>query len=176
MITRAEEVIPIQNMGVVDRVARFVIGGGLLGSLILYYEMNHPALNDAWEFALVALSLYPVLTSIIGWDPIYALFGGRSGNSRGRNQCGSFPYQVEALFGHAPQYCDADSERSLEACHHNAEERPLHRVWVVDREPIIYPDDATLDEYIRRHMPKAGAAPNEPPTTRQPRPPMDRAA
>lgn len=178
MIIHAEQVKPIQNMGLADRVARFIIGGGVLGALVLVYEMKHPVLSDAWEFSLVALSLYPVLTSIIGWDPFYSMTGLRTGSSRGRNQCGSFPYQVKALLGHAPRYCEIDSERSLEACHDTDNERPLHRVWAVDREPIIYPDDATFDEYIRRHMPRRrdGTAGVSPAAEKSPRPPMGRAA
>ncbi|HKJ22577.1 MAG TPA: hypothetical protein VKA13_05765 [Gammaproteobacteria bacterium] len=185
MITLSENTHPMQNLGIFDRVGRFLVGGGLLGYLVLYYELKHPGLGMAWQFSIVSLTLYSILTSIFGWDPFYAWGGLKSGNDRGRNQCGSFPYQVTALFGRAPQYCDCDDERSLEACHSTAQERPLHKVWIVDQEPMIYPSDAVLDEWIVRHMPKLETKPGAgvvsstailTPTDQQPVPPMDRAA
>lgn len=153
MITVSQNVRPIQNMGLVDRVLRAVIGGGVLGTIVFYYAFSSPLLSDGWEFLVVAVSLYPIWTAVTGWDPFYSLFDIKSGKDTGRNQCGTFPYQIEAALGRAPTYCDVDVERSLEACHREARERPRHEVWRVDQEPMIYPDDATLDEFIMRHMP-----------------------
>lgn len=155
--TPAEKTQPIQNMGIVDRTIRFVLGSGLIGTVVLYYDMEHPMLNIYGQIALVVVALYPLWTCNVGWDPVYALFGLRSGNDTGRNQCGTLPYQVKAAAGKAPKYCDIYDERSLEACHEEPQGRPLHPHWQVDREPIMYPDRETLDEYFRRHPgPSAG--------------------
>ena len=71
----------------------------------------------AWVRYAYAIALYPLFTGMLGWDPLYALFGSRTCNSEGRNPCGSLPYQLRALFGRAPRYCDSDLDRSLAGCH-----------------------------------------------------------
>lgn len=151
MTIASENAKPIQNIGFVDRIIRFVIGAGLIWSVVLYYGMEHPMLNVFAQVMAVIVALYPLWTCNVGWDPIYALFGINSGSDSGRNQCGTFPYQIKAAAGRAPKYCDIHDERSLEACHEGREQRPLHQVWQVDREPIMYPDRETLDEYFRNH-------------------------
>lgn len=158
MAIQASKVHPIQNLGPVDRVLRF--GGGVLivGSIVLFWEMKHAWLPLPVMVYATAIAIYPILTGLVGWDPFYALFNIRSCGDNGRNQCGTFPYQLRALMGRAPQYCDSDDERSLEACHDEPGERPHHRSWRVDQEPMLYPDDKTLDEYVKRHP---GAVPTE---------------
>ncbi len=162
MAIAADQVKPIQNIGLVDRMVRFIVGAGLIGAMVFYYGMEHPVLNIASQVGLIILALYPLWTSSVGWDPFYAMFGICSGNDTGRNQCGTLPYQVKAAAGKAPKYCDIDDERSLEACHEDPEGRNLHRVWEVDREPIMYPDRETLDEFFRNH-PAPSAAEGETP-------------
>ncbi len=151
MIALSNKVHTIQNMGLVDRVLRFSGGALIVGAIVLYYEMEHAWLPMPVMVYATAISLYPILTGLLGWDPFYGLFSIRSCGEAGRNQCGSFPYQVKAMMGHAPQYCDTDDERSLEACHDEPGERPRHRSWHVDQEPMIYPDDKTLDDYVKAH-------------------------
>lgn len=142
----------LQNMGLIDRVARFLLGGGILAYLVVYHEMKHPSISLGWQTVLVAASIYPLVTALIGWDPFYALFHTRSCSLTGRNQCGTFPYEVKAIVGHAPKFCDCSDdqcvEHSLEACHDTAEEPPHHATWRVDREPMIYPSDAQLSAYF----------------------------
>jgi len=157
-MTTAEQVHPIQNMGLIDRMVRFSIGAWVVGMLVFYYRMHSAMLPAPVMFYIIAVCNYLIWASMTGWDPLYALFHLRSGNDAGRNPCGTFPYQVKAILGRAPLYCDTDDERSLEACHVEPQERPVHKVWQVDQEPMIYPDDKTLDEFIVRHMPDRAKA------------------
>lgn len=156
MVISADKVHPIQNMGLLDRVLRLGGGGLIVGMLVLYYEMRHVWLPLPVMFYVIAISLYPLLTAIIGWDPFYSLFQVRSCGDIGRNQCGTFPYQVKAIMGRAPKYCDSETERSLESCHDDAAERPRHQAWRVEQEPMLYPSDAQLDEYFKAHPTSAG--------------------
>lgn len=151
MIGQENKAHVIQNMGLVDRILRFGGGALIVGTIVLYWEMRHAWLPMPLLVYMTAISIYPILTGLVGWDPLYALLGVRSCRDSGANRCGTFPYQVRALMGRAPLYCDSDDERSLEACHDEPGEKPHHRSWRVDQEPMLYPDDKTLDEYIRAH-------------------------
>lgn len=144
----------VQNMGLVDRAARFLIGGALVGVALDYYEMKHPPIGPGLQLLMVGISVYPLMTAMIGWDPFYALFHVRSCSGSGRNQCGTLPYQVKAMIGRAPKYCEISDEHSLEACHDSPEERPRHAIWRVDMEPMIYPSDAQLNAYFKEQARK----------------------
>lgn len=151
MTIAAEKVKPIQNIGLIDRVVRFVIGAGLVGTVVFYYEMEHPVLSTFGQVMAIIVALYPLWTCNVGWDPFYAMFGIRSGRDTGRHQLGTLPYQIKAAVGRAPKYCDLDDEKSLEACREDPSGSPLHPEWRVDREPIMYPDGPTLDEFFEKH-------------------------
>lgn len=150
MTTLSENVRTIENMGLFDRVVRFFVGGSILGYLVLYQGMQHPVISLGWQVALIAVAVYAIITAMMGWAPLYSILGIRSCNSTGRNQCGSLPYQIKALLGHAPRYCDSDSEHSLESCHDDPQEQPHHELWKVEQEPMIYPSDADLNAYVSR--------------------------
>ena len=149
MITLAEKSHVVQNMGLIDRAARLLIGVALL-SVSYYYAIHSSVKFEVFEFYSFAIALYPIFTGMFGWDPLYALFNGRTCSDSGRNQCGTLPYQWKAITGHAPKYCDSDAEHSLEACHDEPEEHPHHKVWRVDEEPMLYPDDKAWRGYLRR--------------------------
>lgn len=151
MMVKSENVRPIQNMGLLDRVLRFIGGALILGMLVLYYEMKHAWLPLSVMVYTTGISIYPILTALIGWDPFYSLFNVRSCGNAGKNQCGTFPYQVMAMMGRAPKYCDSETEHSLEACHDDAEEQPHHETWKVNQKPMIYPDEADWDDYFKKH-------------------------
>ena len=103
---------------------------------------------------MVLASLYPLMTAMIGWDPLYAIFHVRSCSRAGRNQCGTLPYQLKAFAGHAPKYCDSKDEHSLENCHDAPEEQPHHALWKVEQEPMIYPSNAQLDTFFEEQARK----------------------
>lgn len=160
MLIRAENVRPEnENIGLLDRVARLVIGGALLGVGLFYLALTPGMLTTAGVDHLllfgIGISVYPILTAVLGVDPVYHHFGIRSGGDTGFNQCGSFPYQLKAALGRAPKYCEIDDERSLEACHDEPRERPHHKLWRVDQEPMLYPDDAAWAEFSARERRKA---------------------
>jgi hypothetical protein len=64
-----EKITDLENMHTIDRVARISFGIGLFATL-------HPALSivDApYDNFLPVLAIYPLLTGLLAWDPIYAL-------------------------------------------------------------------------------------------------------
>ena len=79
----------VQNEGMVDRVFRFVIGAIILaigvGGLTVTPHLTW------WEASLIIVSVYPILTAILGWDPFYSVFGARSCriDPSSKNACGS---------------------------------------------------------------------------------------
>lgn len=100
-----------QNVGVIDRTVRVIAGFAMLG--IPYFQLLQPsAVLEYWQALSMAFSVYPCLTGIMGYDPFYGLFSVKSCDTSSRNQCGSFPYQVDALLGHDPIPED-DQEHSL---------------------------------------------------------------
>ena len=159
MTTLAEKSHVTQNMGFMDRAVRLFIGviimgfayfigmSGVTGANLGSHEWN------VWGSYAMVIALYPILTGMLGWEPLYAMFGVRGCDDAGRNQCGTLPYQFKALIGHSPKYCESDAEHSLEACHDEPEDHPHHKVWRVDEEPMLYPDDRAWHKYfVRTHQ------------------------
>lgn len=154
MITRSEKSQASQNMGLADRILRLMIGAAMLagGSVFVVQAGALHAYNilEAVMLITMMVSVYPLLTAILGVDPVYSLFNTRTCSDSGRNQCGTFPYQVKAALGKAPRYCEASDDHSLEGCHDESEEKPHHAVWRVDKEPMLYPDDKAMAEFADR--------------------------
>jgi len=58
------------NLGITDREIRVLVGAGMIAA-VMFYSPTHIGL-----WSLLALSAIPfVITGMIGWDPLYALFG-----------------------------------------------------------------------------------------------------
>lgn len=153
MIIKSEKVKASQNLGLIDRVLRLVIGtAALVGGVVFLQEASELLMQSTGVtvFIVMIASLYPLLTALVGVDPFYFATRIRSCSDSGRNQCGTLPYQIMAMLGTAPAYCESASERSLTACHNEREEHPHHPSWTIDQEPMIYPDDATMDEFAER--------------------------
>ena len=152
MIMPSENAHPKQNIGLIDRVVRLLIGATLIGTAYYYSAEKDLAarLWDVWGSYSMMIAFYPIITGMLGWEPFYALFRVRSCGGSGRNQCGTLPYQVEAMFGHAPRYTESETEHSLEACHDDPVEHPHHKVWRIDQEPMLYPDDRAWHRYFMR--------------------------
>jgi len=107
---------PVQNIGITDRIARFFIGGAMLG-IGAFYELAF-GLNF-FDVGLMLLSIYPLMTTIMGWDPVYQILGARSCSiEEGRNVCGTFPYEVDAALGHNPEPVKS-YDHSLSGSHHH---------------------------------------------------------
>lgn len=88
----------VQNLGWLDRAFRFVGAFILLGYPL--YATGDGTMST-FHVVLMLISIYPLVTAILGWDPLYSAVGLRSCDTSKRNRCGSFPYEVDtALGGH----------------------------------------------------------------------------
>ncbi len=109
----------VYNVGLLDRVVRFIGGFALLTAGAIGMSMT-PTITT-WESVAILVSVYPVMTAILGWDPLYALFGARTCSLEGgRNQCGTLPYEVDAAMGNDPEPDKGfEYDHSLSASHHH---------------------------------------------------------
>ncbi|MCC6208385.1 MAG: DUF2892 domain-containing protein [Gammaproteobacteria bacterium] len=105
----------VQNIGLMDRGVRVLAGIVLLGGGFISMVMIDA--NNWGPYAML-ISIYPFLTSGIGWDPLYAMFGTRTCTlESGRNQCGTLPYEVDAKLGNKP-IPDVKHDHSLYGSNH----------------------------------------------------------
>ncbi len=113
---------PTQNIGLVDRMVRFFGGGALMAYGVISALITGQSIVSA---VAILLAVYPLMTTMMGWDPFYQLFGARSCTLEGgRNQCGTFPYEVDAALGHDPKSKEGrEYDHSLTAAHHKSEQR-----------------------------------------------------
>lgn len=105
----------IQNVGLADRVIRVIIGAFMLIGVMVYIQRTGVIVDSEAYVAL--LSIYPLLSGILGWDPLYAMTQVRTCRMTGRNQCGTLPYQVDAAMGHRPMP-NHEYDHSLAGSHH----------------------------------------------------------
>lgn len=92
---------PAENIGLVDRMVRFFGGGALMTFGVISALLTG---HDVMSAIAILLAVYPLMTTIMGWDPIYQLLGARTcAVEGGRNQCGTFPYELDSALGHEPK-------------------------------------------------------------------------
>ena len=105
---------PVQNIGLTDRIVRVLIGAVMLaGGCFLIGSGEYVFLGTG----ISLLSVYPLMTTMMGWDPLYQATGSRSCNIEGgRNACGTLPFEVDAALGHKP-VPDHDYDHSLSGSH-----------------------------------------------------------
>jgi len=106
----------IQNIGWLDRVLRILLGATML-AYPAFLILTGEAVQSAWMLYSMLLSVYPWLTGIIGFDPIYEQFVVRTCDTSDRNPCGTFPFEIDAALGHHPKP-NSDVEHSLEHSRH----------------------------------------------------------
>jgi hypothetical protein len=107
----------LHNIGLIDRVARFVCGGTLLFAGAVSSVAS--GRTEDWQAALMLLAIYPLMTAIIGWDPLYQIMHVRTGTDTGKNVTGTFPFQLDAALGHHPvPDKDYEYDHSLSGSHH----------------------------------------------------------
>lgn len=111
----------IQNLGWLDRVVRFLIGAALVGVGCFFILVSSSIPN--WAYYSILIAVYPALTGILGWDPFYEAFSVRSCGTSERNQCGTFPYEIDAALGNHP-IPQSEIEHSLE---HSRHPKPKNR-------------------------------------------------
>lgn len=105
----------MQNLGWHDRIFRVVIGSLMIA--IPCYLLATSQSESVWLFYAMLVAVYPLMTGIIGIDQLYNWAGVKSCGTSSRNQCGTFPYEIDAALGHNP-IPDSDIEHSLEHSHH----------------------------------------------------------
>jgi len=106
----------LQNLGWLDRVARVLVGTAALAYPLFLISTNDEV-QSQWVWYSMLTSIYPWLTGILGYDPIYALFNIRTCGGSERNPCGTFPYEVDAALGRNP-IPNGEVEHSLESSRH----------------------------------------------------------
>jgi len=108
---------PTENIGLFDRMMRFFAGGALMSYGIISALLTG---HDVISAVAILLAVYPLMTTMMGWDPLYELFGARSCDvASGRNQCGTLPYEVDAALGNNPKPDEGyDYDHSLAGSHH----------------------------------------------------------
>jgi hypothetical protein len=114
---------PAENIGLVDRMVRFFGGGALMAFGVLSALLTK---HDVVSAVAILLAVYPLMTTVMGWDPIYHIFGARTCTVEGggRNTCGTLPYEVDSALGHAPQPDEGyEYDHSLAGSHHAAKEK-----------------------------------------------------
>jgi hypothetical protein len=99
MLNLSKHLSTVQNLGLNDRIIRGLIAALMIGLPPL--NLVNGGLFD-WHGYVMLLGIYPAITAILGYDPFYVLFNVRSCGNTQRNQCGTFPFEVDAALGHNP--------------------------------------------------------------------------
>lgn len=79
----------LQNIGWWDRIARFAVGAAV-SAYGIFIALQGKAI---WPTVAILASMYPVITAMVGWDPLYQLFNARTCGRR----CGPLPFEIEAM-------------------------------------------------------------------------------
>ena len=116
------KILPAENIGLVDRMVRF-FGGGILMAYGVISAIT--TVHDVVSAIAILLAVYPLMTTMMGWDPIYQLFGARSCSVEGgRNQCGTLPYEMDSALGHNPKPDEGyEYDHSLAGSHHEPDRK-----------------------------------------------------
>jgi hypothetical protein len=85
---------PLQNISAIDRTARIVIGAALIS---VWFIVDISSVNMGLAL-LPLIGIIPLLSGIIGWCPVHALFNTKSCGTDSHNACGTLPYQISRLF------------------------------------------------------------------------------
>jgi len=83
----------LQNINAIDRAVRIVIGAALISSW-LFIDIH--AVN-VWLALLPLVGAVLLLSGVLGWCPVYALFGIKSCGVDNHNRCGTLPFQISEL-------------------------------------------------------------------------------
>ncbi|HEC19453.1 MAG TPA: DUF2892 domain-containing protein [Gammaproteobacteria bacterium] len=80
----------LQNVGLIDRSVRVIVGLAMIGSWF-FYPMESVNL---WFALLPLVGIVALLTGILGWCPVYAMFHTKSCGADAHNTCGTLPDQL----------------------------------------------------------------------------------
>lgn len=104
----------IQNEGFYDRVLRMAAGFALLG-WVAYDLTRADATFQTWHAVAALLAVYPILTGMLGWCPLYQLLGVRSCKEE---RCGTLPYEFETEVLHHKLEPASEVDHSLAGSRH----------------------------------------------------------
>ena len=106
----------VHNLGLVDRVVRVLFGAALMGGAITSL-FNSSVVT--WQVYAALFAVYPLMTGMLGWDPLYAVGHTKTCDLSDRNRCGTFPYQIDAILGRNPISDEGhEYDHSLTSSHH----------------------------------------------------------
>lgn len=114
----------VENLGWPDRAIRLVIGTALVVVPLTIITVNIPRIDlgvaslSGWLYVSILVAVYPFLTTVLGWDPLYSLFKVCSCGGSDKNPCGTLPYELDAAVGHHP-IPDSTIVHSLSTAHHS---------------------------------------------------------
>jgi hypothetical protein len=83
----------LQNIGLIDRSVRIIVGLAMISTWFFYPVES----VNLWFAALPLLGVFPLLSGILGWCPVYALFHTKSCGTDNRNSCGTLPDQLDHM-------------------------------------------------------------------------------
>lgn len=84
----------LQNIGAIDRTARIIFGIALI-SVCFIVEISSA---NIWLMVFPLIGIIPLMSGIMGWCPIYAMFHTKSCGLDSHNACGTLPFQIQKLF------------------------------------------------------------------------------
>ena len=107
--TRSANLVP-QKLGWLDRIIRFIIGTALIASPVTFLTLSPETptwLSDgvpmAWPYYVILIAIFPLLTAILGCNPLFALISIRSCGTSAHNPCSTFPFELEVAAGSNPR-------------------------------------------------------------------------
>ncbi len=99
----------VQNLGWLDRTLRTIIGFALITVVLMDIQLGIPL---GWHAFLPIIAIYPLMTGMLGWDPLYATGHIKSCDTSSHNKCGTYPFEVESKMG-KDVACDEGYDCSL---------------------------------------------------------------
>lgn len=113
-----------ENLGWLDRLLRFIIATAFISvsATYLFIGVSSPTWLEAgepmsWPYYLMLIAIYPMMTAIMGRDPVYGILRIKSCGTSAKNPCGTFPFELDAAIGRNP-IPDSEIEHSLSISHH----------------------------------------------------------
>jgi Inner membrane protein YgaP-like, transmembrane domain len=83
----------LQNIGLIDRTVRIIVGSAMIGTLF-FYPIGSVSL---WFAALGLVGILPLLSGVLGWCPVYAMFHTKSCGTDEHNSCGPMTDQLDHM-------------------------------------------------------------------------------
>ena len=96
MDTSHQSLSAVQNLGWLDRIVRFVVGSTLIAIVLMELRQGSTL---GWQAILPIIAIYPLLSSILGWDPLYATGHIKSCDTSPHNKCGTYLFEIESAMG-----------------------------------------------------------------------------